>query len=135
MIIDCQDDLPTIWADAARIKTAIVEIVRNALEATTGGGHVKILLRAAPQPPGNHAAQPIQWVSMTVTDDGNGIPVEMAEKIFQPFFTTKKKQNAAGLGLNVALGFIQQAGGVLRCESEPGKTAFHMLLPSRGETM
>jgi nitrogen-specific signal transduction histidine kinase len=59
----------------------------------------------------------------------------MTEKIFQPFFTTKKKQNAAGLGLTVALGFVQQAGGVLRFESKPGKTAFQMLLPSRGETM
>ena len=134
LVIDCQEDLPTIWADASRIKTAILEIVRNALEATLGGGHVKIILRAAPGPPGNHARQPIQWVSMTVIDDGHGIPGGMAEKIFQPFFTTKKKQNAAGLGLTVALGFIQQAGGVLRHESEPGKTTFQMLLPCRGET-
>jgi nitrogen-specific signal transduction histidine kinase len=118
-----------------RIKTAVLEIVRNALEATAAGGNVRIILRAAPQPPGNHARQPIQWVSMTVTDDGDGVPAEMTEKIFQPFFTTKKKQNAAGLGLTVALGFVQQAGGVLRFESKPGKTAFQMLLPSRGETM
>jgi len=135
LTVDCQDDLPTIWADALRIKTAVLEIVRNALEATAAGGNVRIILRAAPQPPGNHARQPIQWVSMTVTDDGDGVPAEMTEKIFQPFFTTKKKQNAAGLGLTVALGFVQQAGGVLRFESKPGKTAFQMLLPSRGETM
>jgi two-component system cell cycle sensor histidine kinase/response regulator CckA len=133
LIIDCQDELPAIWADASRIKTAILEIVRNALEATVGGGHVRIIVRAVPQPPGNHASQPIQWVSLTVTDDGAGIPPEIANKIYQPFFSTKKKQNAAGLGLAVALGFVQQAGGVLRYESEPGKTAFHMLLPSRGE--
>ena len=70
-----------------------------------------------------------------VIDDGKGIAEGMADKIFQPFFTTKKKQNAAGLAsLTVALGFVQQAGGVLRYDSEPGKTAFHMLLPSRAET-
>ena len=134
MVIECPDELPAIWVDAARIKTAVLEIVRNALEATANGGLVKIILSASSNAPGNHATQPVQWVSLTVTDNGKGIPESAAEKIFQPFYTTKKKQSAAGLGLTVALGFVQQAGGVLRYESIPGHTAFHMTLPSRAET-
>jgi two-component system cell cycle sensor histidine kinase/response regulator CckA len=129
--IDCPDILPAIWADATRVKQAIFEVVRNAIEATSAGGQVDIILRAAPQPPGTPAKQPLQWVSLTVTDNGPGIPAELRERIYQPFFTTKKKQSATGLGLTVAAGYIQQMGGVLRCESEPGRTSFQILLPSR----
>ena len=133
LIIDAPDELPSVWADACRIKTAIVEVVRNALEATSDGGTVTITLRSAPEPAGSPARQTIQWVSLTVTDDGPGIAEENAERIYQPFYSTKKKQNAAGLGLTVAAGFVQQMGGVLRFESEHGKTTFEMLLPSRVE--
>lgn len=133
LVIDSPDELPSIWADASRIKTAVVEIVRNALEATYAGGNVTITLRSAPQPVGTHAHQKIQWVSLTVTDEGPGIPEENAERIYQPFYSTKRKQNAAGLGLTVAAGSVQQMGGVLRFESKEGKTTFEMLLPSRVE--
>jgi nitrogen-specific signal transduction histidine kinase len=55
----------------------------------------------------------------------------MTERVFAPFFTSKKKQNNAGLGLTVALGFVQQLGGVMRLRSAPGETAFQILLPAR----
>lgn len=131
--LECPDELPAIWGDAVRVKSAIFEIVRNAIEATFTGGHVHIVLSAATKPPGTPARQSIQWVSIVVTDDGPGIPEAIRERIYQPFFSTKKKQNATGLGLTVAAGFVQQMGGVLRYESEPGKTTFQMLLPSRSE--
>ena len=125
--------MPAIWGDAVRVKSAIFEIVRNAIEATFAGGDVRIVVSAASKPPGTPARQALQWVSIEVTDDGPGIPEAIRERIYQPFFSTKKKQNATGLGLTVAAGFVQQMGGVLRYESEPGKTTFQMLLPSRSE--
>jgi signal transduction histidine kinase len=133
LTLDCPDEVPAIWADAVRVKSAIVEIVRNACEATFTGGEVHVTLRAARKPPGTPAKQPLQWVSLTVTDTGPGIPEELRDRIYQPFFSTKKKQNATGLGLTVAAGFVQQLGGVLRYESEPGKTKFEMLLPAHVE--
>jgi two-component system, cell cycle sensor histidine kinase and response regulator CckA len=133
LTLDCPDELPAIWADASRVKSAIVEVVRNACEAAFTGGDVQIVLRAAKKPAGTSAKQPLQWISLKVIDGGPGIPEEMRERIFQPFFSTKKKQNATGLGLTVAAGFIQQLGGVLRFESEPGKTSFEMLLPAHVE--
>ncbi len=133
LTLECPDELPAIWADAVRVKSAIVEVVRNACEATFTGGEVHITMRAAKKPPGTPARQPPQWVSLTVTDTGPGIPEEIRDRIYQPFFSTKKKQNATGLGLTVAAGFIQQLGGVLRYESEPGKTSFEMLLPAHIE--
>lgn len=133
LTVECPDELPTIWGDASRVKSAIFEIVRNAIEATSSGGKVKVSVSAANKPPGTPAKQALQWVSITVTDDGPGVPEELHERIFQPFFSTKKKQNATGLGLTVAAGFVQQMGGVLRFDSEPGKTTFQMLIPSRSE--
>lgn len=131
--LECPDELPPIWADASRVKSAIFEVVRNACEATFNGGNVKIVLESTHQPPGTSAKQALQWISLTVSDEGPGIPEELTERIFQPFFSTKKKQNATGLGLTVATGFVQQMGGVLRYESKPGNTVFHLLLPSRSE--
>ncbi|MGB8352859.1 MAG: ATP-binding protein [Chthoniobacteraceae bacterium] len=134
--IEVPDGLPSIWADTTRLKTAITEIVRNACEASQPGGTVKILVRAESQSSATpsaagKAAQPITWISIEVTDNGPGIPVELEEKIFQPFFSTKHKQNATGLGLTVALGLVLQLGGGIRFQTRPGLTTFRLLLPSR----
>jgi signal transduction histidine kinase len=111
-----------------------VEIVRNACEATAAGGIVTVELHAEePAPPPSQAKQSIKWVSVTVTDNGPGISENARDRIFTPFFSTKKKQNAAGLGLTVARGFVQQAGGVIRLETEANKTVFHIRLPSRSD--
>jgi two-component system, NtrC family, nitrogen regulation sensor histidine kinase GlnL len=132
--VRCPEDVPRIWADVGRVKTAVLEIVRNACEATASGGTVTVELHAEePAPPPSPAKQSIKWVSIAVTDNGPGIPSNALERIFTPFFSTKKKENAAGLGLTVARGFVQQHGGVIRLSSEPGKTAFHILLPSRSD--
>ena len=133
--VNYEDHLPRIWADMGRVKTAIMEIVRNACDAVAGGGTVTIRLEAEqPAPVPNAAAQPVKWVSLTVSDDGPGIPKETMGKIFAPFFSTKRKKNAAGLGLTVALGFVQQHGGVIQTSSTQKRTSFKVLLPARSET-
>jgi len=134
--IDVPENMPSIWADTTRLKTAITEVVRNACEASEAGGTVQIQVRAESQASttpsaAGKAAQPITWISVNVIDNGAGIPPELTEKIFHPFFSTKQKQNATGLGLTVALGLLQQLGGVIRFESKPGFTSFRLLLPSR----
>ena len=129
------DDLPRIRGDAARVKTAIVELVKNACEATfSAGGAVHITVHAdARLPHPNAASQPPSWVSFTVRDNGPGVPEELTEKVLAPFFSTKKKQNAAGLGLTVVSGIAKQHGGTLRMESQPGETIFTLLLPASSE--
>lgn len=130
----CPNDVPRLWADVSRLRTAVTEIVRNACEATTAGGTVTIMVSAEePAPPPSAARQPTSWVTLTVTDSGPGIPEQAMPKIFTPFYSTKKKQNAAGLGLTVALGFVQQHGGVMRIESQPGRTICEVRLPSRAD--
>ena len=127
---DLPDDVPPVWADAGRVKTIIFELLRNALEATFGtGGTVRVAIRTVPAPGGTRTSQP--WVSLTIADDGPGVPENAGERIFQPFFTTKKRKSNAGLGLTVALTFVQHLGGILRSNSVPGNTEFQVLLPSR----
>jgi signal transduction histidine kinase len=134
--LDVPESLHSIWADTPRLKTAILEVVRNAFEASEPGGTVNVVVRAESQPSAapssaGKAAQPITWISISVTDNGPGIPPELEEKIFNPFFSTKERQNATGLGLTVAMGLVQQLGGALRFESRPGHTCFRLLMPSR----
>jgi signal transduction histidine kinase len=120
------DDLPAIHGDTARVRTAIVELVKNACESTfAGGGKVSVVLRSE-HCPGTRT----KWLVVSVIDDGPGIPEEIHERIFTPFFSTKKKQNAAGLGLTVALNFAQQHQGTVRIESEPGRTVAELRLPA-----
>jgi nitrogen-specific signal transduction histidine kinase len=78
----------------------------------------------------SNATHPINWVAINVIDDGPGIDPSGEEKIFQPFFSTKQKKNAAGLGLNVASGCVTQIGGMLKHESKPGRARFQILLPA-----
>lgn len=125
-------DIPPVWSDAGKVKTVIGELVRNALEATfTGGGVVRVILRPVPCPPEFPEASSVRWVALTVADDGPGVPTGVGERIFQPFFSTKKRRSTCGLGLTVALTYVQHLGGVLRSRSEPGQTEFEVLLPTR----
>jgi signal transduction histidine kinase len=129
--IECDDDLPLIRIDAAGLRAAIFELGRNALEATVPtGGTVRIHVSAATRPPGNHARQAASWISISVADDGPGIADDIRDRIFHPFFTTKKKQNAAGLGLTIAASFAEQHGGVLKFESGKTGATFQILLPA-----
>jgi two-component system cell cycle sensor histidine kinase/response regulator CckA len=113
----------------------MVELVRNACEAVASPGTVAIRV-SVESPAGQtatstgNATHPIQWVCIDIIDNGPGIPANIAERIFQPFFTTKSKQNCTGLGLNVASGCVQQIGGILRHESSPGMTKFQIRLPA-----
>jgi len=121
-----EDDTPRIQGDASRIKTAMLELVKNACEATFAtGGHVRISLRGETQ-----QGQRTKWAVFSVTDDGPGIPEELQEKIFAPFFSTKKKQNATGLGLTLAMSFAHLHKGSLILASEPGRTTIELRIPS-----
>jgi signal transduction histidine kinase len=125
ILYNIEESLPPIQGDATRVKTAVLEIVKNACEATfASGGRVQI---------GVHCETPrgqrTKWIVITVADDGPGIPEDIFDKVFTPFFSTKKKQNAAGLGLTVAQSFIQLHKGNLKLESEPGCTVAEIRIP------
>ena len=110
-----------VEADANQFETALVNLVANARDAMERGG--KLTIRAArsqvsPPDAVRHAAG--EFVAVSVSDTGSGIPAEQIDRIFEPFFTTKEVGRGTGLGLSQVYGFAHQSGGTVRVESEPG---------------
>ncbi len=72
---------------------------------------------------------------ISVSDTGPGIPDETLQQIFDPFFTTKDVGEGTGLGLSIALGIVQEHGGQIEAESQPGSgTTFRIFLPTDSTT-
>jgi signal transduction histidine kinase len=90
-----------VEADDEAVRGAIINLLRNSMEAMKDGGKIEILLDAADR----------DSVGIHIRDDGAGIPVEMSEKIFDPFVTTKERGN--GFGLPLALRAVEASGGSL----------------------
>lgn len=136
--VECPEDLPVLWTDAPRLRTALLELVRNAAEACPiSGGIVRVEVKktgtsCAGLEGSTEGLRPIDALEIAVSDNGPGIPAAAMDRIFQPFYTTKSKRHAAGLGLSVALGLAQQLGGGLRCETGPDGATFRLLLPLVG---
>ena len=133
--IECPDELPRIVVDFSRLKLAITELVRNACEAADSTVRIRVTCGADAEQtelfPAGRTEEPEQWVKIAVTDDGPGIPASAAGRIYEPFFSTKKADGSAGLGLSVALGCAQQFCGNLKHRSGKGGTTFEMVIPSK----
>jgi len=69
------------------------------------------------------------YVLVEVCDTGTGIPPEIIDKIFEPFFSTKEVGKGTGLGLSTVYGIVKQTGGFIYADSKPGSTAFRIFLP------
>jgi len=118
------EPLPEILADPDQLKEVFVNILMNACEATGEGGAISIEEEVA-------ELQPLGLVAMIrIRDNGPGIPAEVQENVFEPFFSTKEE--GTGLGLSIAMRIIAQHGGRLSLKSEEGLgTTFIITLPCR----
>ncbi|WP_447974811.1 PAS domain-containing sensor histidine kinase [Nitrospira sp. Kam-Ns4a] len=117
-----QEDLPAVAADSDQMSQVLLNLVINAIHAMPEGGTLRIAL-----------ARTGDAVTVTVADTGHGIPKEDLPKIFIPFFTTKETGKGTGLGLTVVHGIIQEHGGTIAVDSEPGRgTTFTISLPLSG---
>lgn len=108
------DDLE-IWADREQLRQVLLNLVSNACQAMPDGGEIKC--RAEPGRTGDG-----QGVTIKVQDQGSGIPPEIHEKIFNPYFTTR--QDGTGLGLAIVHQLIKGHGGHISVDSTPGGTTF-----------
>jgi PAS domain S-box-containing protein len=116
------DGLPTVKGDAVRLERVLINLINNARESIKGKGRVVIRAEAEQQ-------EETAGVRITVADNGQGIPPEMMDKIFQPFFTTKSK--GTGLGLAIIQRIVEEHRGRLTVESRPGEgTEFSIFLPA-----
>jgi two-component system NtrC family sensor kinase len=123
LVVDTPPTLPKIECDASQVQQMILALAINGLEATAQGGQVIIAARED---------EPGAWVTISVRDNGRGIPQEHLAYIFEPFFTTKEGEAGVGLGLPVVFGIATRHHGTVTVESAPGAgTVFFVRLPVR----
>jgi PAS domain S-box-containing protein len=125
------EELPLAVADANQLESALLNLAINARDAMASGGRLTIATHvqdiAAPTD-GELAAG--RYIAIVVRDNGTGIPADVLEKVFEPFYTTKPIGQGTGLGLSMVFGFVRQSGGDIRIESVPGEgTTITLLLP------
>jgi PAS domain S-box-containing protein len=124
------DGIWPVLADPTEFETAIVNLVLNARDAMPDGGAVRISARNRQLKDREH---PGEYVCITVSDNGVGIPDDVIAKVFDPFFTTKSVGKGTGLGLSQVHGFTSQAGGFVTIKSRLNEgTEVAVCLP-RGE--
>lgn len=112
----------TVICDREQIVQALIALMVNAIEAMPGGGRLTLRTREAPGTGG--------WIRLSVSDTGVGIPEEVRERIFDPFFSTKSDAKGVGLGLAVVSGIVQRHDGRITVASTPGAgTTFTIDLP------
>ncbi|MEG3083829.1 histidine kinase famiy protein [Sphingomonas sp. PB2P12] len=107
-------DLWNCRVDPVQAEMALLNIVANARDATGGVGTVTIATRNAVLPEDASAArlEPGEYVVVSICDDGPGVDPATADKLFEPFYTTKEMGKGAGLGLAMVYGFMRQSGGL-----------------------
>ncbi|WP_427307592.1 response regulator [Cupriavidus sp. H39] len=126
---------PDQWntlVDPFQVENALLNLAINARDAMHGHGRLTIAARnAMPGEAGDEAAAAsTQYVLLSVTDTGVGMPPEVQERVFEPFFTTKPEGQGTGLGLSMVYGFIRQSDGHVKIFSEPGRgTTVTLFLP------
>ncbi len=115
--VECPDGLPPIPIDAAQIKQAFFNIIRNAIQAMAGGGLLKITLSTTDR-----------FLAVAFKDTGPGIEPEQLGKIFEPYQSTKAE--GSGLGLMIVQRIVRDHGGQIEVHSEPrAGTTFTLFLP------
>jgi PAS domain S-box-containing protein len=125
--------------DPTQLEAALANLATNARDAMPRGGRLRMatmkLRVAAPHDPGQLEVAPGDYVCIAVSDTGTGISPHVIGRIFEPFFTTKPPGKGTGLGLSMVFGFVQQSGGYVTVDSEPGHgSTFRIYLPL-GETV
>ncbi|MGW8281265.1 histidine kinase famiy protein [Sphingomonas aurantiaca] len=129
---DLASDLWNCRVDPVQTEMALLNIIANVRDATGGAGTVTITTRNAVLPEDASVAklEPGEYVVATIRDDGPGIDPTVAEKIFEPFYTTKEMGKGAGLGLAMVYGFMRQSGGIATVQNVPGGgAAFSLYFP------
>ena len=134
IVIDRDDAVCLVHVDRNQFDTALINMAVNARDAMDSEGTLHIGVRAVSCMPAmrSHAAVPGEFVAVSLTDTGSGIPIDDLDRIFEPFFTTKGVGEGTGLGLSQVFGFAKQSGGEIMVESEnegAGGATFTLYLP------
>jgi two-component system nitrogen regulation sensor histidine kinase GlnL len=129
ILTDYDPSLPPAWADPDQILQVLLNLLRNAAEASPGGGTIRLRtfyelsLRLRRR---DGARQPLP-LQIEVIDDGPGIPPAIAADVFEPFVSGR--ENGTGLGLALVARIMSDHGGFAALDSQPGRTVVRLSLP------
>jgi len=123
-----------VKVDVSQFEQVIVNVAVNARDAMPDGGKLTVKtanVSAAESAQLAFKGMPAgEYVRIDITDTGTGIPADIRDKIFEPFFSTKEVGKGTGLGLSTVYGIVKQTGGFIYVDSEEGKgTSFAIFLP------
>lgn len=120
--LQLDEDLPSIESDRGQLQQVFLNIINNALDAVKDGGLIGV----------STCRGEGDGVSVSVRDNGHGIPPDSLSRIFEPFYSTKEKGKGTGLGLSITYGIVKKLGGDIKVESVVGEgTTFTVDLPAR----
>ena len=129
--VSCQFDpnIGQVWMDAEKMKQVVLNILSNAVDFSPEGGKIEIITKKSRE------KEKQGRVSIIIKDDGPGIPSSHIDKVFDPYFTTKRKNNVhrgSGLGLFIAHQNMQDHGGIIQVRNHLDRGAiFTLILPNR----
>ncbi|ACA16642.1 integral membrane sensor hybrid histidine kinase [Methylobacterium sp. 4-46] len=128
---------PGLWPtklDLNELELAVLNLAVNARDAMPGGGRLTIAARNVGAAESAALGLPGEFVALSLSDTGAGIPPDLLSRVFEPFFTTKEVGKGTGLGLSQVYGFARQSGGTATIASEPGRgTTVTLYLPRTAE--
>ncbi|MGE0872938.1 MAG: sensor histidine kinase [Kofleriaceae bacterium] len=127
------EGLPRVAGDGDRLQQVLINLLLNAVQAMPDGGSLSVetgvVRRTRPGLEESHSEQ--EFVTLSVADTGVGVPPEIKDKIFDPFYTTKDGQGGTGLGLAVCSGIVKEHDGWIDIEDvDRGGTRFLVYLPA-----
>ncbi len=132
--VDSGDNLPAVLGDPTQLHQVLLNLCVNARDAMSGGGLLTLGVQAVELDEAYARsipdALPGRYVALKVSDTGSGIPPDILDRIYDPFFTTKTADKGTGLGLSTVLGIVKGHGGFVQVFSQPGVgTTFTVYLP------
>lgn len=133
--LDHDTKLHALRSDKRQLEQVIMNLVVNARDAMPSGGEITVRSRNvsfdAPFKRDRATVPAGDYVSVEISDKGTGIPADKLQKIFEPFYTTKRTGEGTGLGLSTAYGIVKQSGGFIFADSTLGEgSTFTLLFPA-----
>jgi len=116
--VQIEPGLRPLFADKSYLENALINLAINARDAMDGRG--TMLLRVAPRSRVDQDGHPADYVMFEVEDSGTGIALDLQERVFDPFFSTKASDKGSGLGLTMVKTFVENSNGQVTIDSTPG---------------
>ena len=130
----CVNNVWPIWIDRGQLENTLINLVVNARDAIKEHGNLNIEVSNVAFEKDiaseRFSISSGEFVQISITDNGEGIPDELLDKVMEPFFTTKEVGKGTGLGLSMVYGFVKQSQGYISINSEVGKgTTINLYFP------